>query len=84
MKKMIFEIGGVSYKRVTKPVARRTFNAGKNIILCPCNLRPGKPWNPESLIKSDFGVSFNQITNSFEYYNCNALAGYYAAFYIEV
>lgn len=55
----------------------------KNVFLCPCNLKPGKPWNPESLIKIDFGVSFNQVTNSFEYYNCNALAGYYAAFYIE-
>ncbi len=32
MKKMIFEIGGVPYKRVTKPVARRIFNAGKNVF----------------------------------------------------
>ena len=33
MKKMVFEVDGVLYKRVTKPVARRIFNAGKNVFL---------------------------------------------------
>ena len=33
----------------------------------------------------DIGVSnyFNNIVNSFEYYNCNHELGYYASFYIK-
>lgn len=84
MKNLIFEIDGMQYKRVTKPVARKIFNSGKNVLLCPCNLRPGSPWNHGATVNCESGNSFNQITNSFEYYNCNAIAGYYAAFYIEV
>lgn len=83
MKNMIFEINGTNYRRITKPVARRMFNSRKNVLLCACNLRPGAPWHPEIIVNSESGNTFNQVTNAFEYYNCNALSGYYAAFYIE-
>lgn len=43
------------YKRIDKRQARRAYNDGKTVILCPCNLRPFGFWQPEIYInKNDF------------------------------
>ena len=72
------------YKRITKRIARRLYEAGKPVLLCPVNLRPGGLWNIGSIIAKKEDRTFEQELNAFEYYNCiNNETGYYAAFYIE-
>lgn len=43
------------YKRIDKRQAKRAYDAGKTIVLCPCNLRPFGMWAPEvDINKNDF------------------------------
>ena len=77
------------YKRIDKRQARRAYNDGKTVILCPCNLKPSGFWRPEIIIKKDGAPTlykdFNKRVNYFEFYNCiNAETGKYSAFYIQI
>lgn len=71
--------------RVTKQAARRIYNAGGIIFLCPVNLRPGAPWNPECAAQiSEEGRTFDSVVNAFSAYNCTTSeAGRYPAFYVR-
>ena len=43
------------YKRIDKRQARRAYDAGETVILCPCNLRPFGIWAPEiDINKTDY------------------------------
>ena len=43
------------YKRIDKRQAKRAYDAGKTIILCPCNLRPFGIWAPQiDINKEDY------------------------------
>lgn len=75
---------GITFKRVTKRVARVAYNKGLRVVLCPCNLRPGAPWHPEVSISGKADCDFETALNAFEYYNRNHETGYYTAFYIPV
>ena len=78
------------YKRISKRTARREYNAGKSIVLCPANLRPFGFWRPEIITDkateeelNGEPIEFDRIVNSFEWYNCpNTETGKYTAFYI--
>lgn len=87
------------YKRITKANARRAFIAGKDIVVCPSNLRPFGFWNPQiewNINRESFqnelkatGTTpenlFNYTVNQFEYYNCtDTETGKYASFYIAI
>jgi len=86
-------VGG--FTRISKRVAEKRYCAGEIIYLCPCNLRPGSPWNPEvpvHLLNIPGGENasarfssacFSASVDQFEFYNCNYAAGYYAAFYVK-
>ena len=76
------------YLRVQKRVARRIYNMGGEIYLCPCKLRPGEPWHPEVKITLSDGtryapIAFDAAVSQFEFYNCRDGAGAYAAYYVE-
>lgn len=76
---------GEKFRRVNKREARNL--ASKNIAIgvCACNMNPFSMWctciwfNP-----ADDDMTFDQFVNWFEYYNCSAETGYYAAYYVEV
>ena len=82
------------YKRIDKRQAKRAYDAGKTIVLCPCNLRPFGMWAPEvDINKEDYktrgydpaDMEFKKRLMYFEYYNCtNTETGRYSAFYIQV
>ena len=86
------------YKRITKANARRAFIAGKDIIVCPSNLRPFGFWNPQiewNINRESFQNElpfyespeklFNYTVNQFEFYNCiNTETGKYTNFYIAI
>jgi hypothetical protein len=76
---------GYTFKRVTKTAARRAYNNGLRVILCPCNLRPGHPWYPETSISGKAAATFESQLNAFEYYNLRGQAtGRYTSYYLPV
>lgn len=92
MKKYTFTEKGRTYKRISKTAARSAYMGGSTVIICPCNLRPTQyahrinRKDREQFVIDEIGVKndFNNLVNSFEYYNCtNAETGKYTAFYIE-
>lgn len=77
--------GGFTFKRVNKATARRAYNNGLQVVMCPCNLIPGAPWHPEIPVDSKSGATFETTLNAFEYYNIRGReTGRYTAFYIPV
>ena len=92
MRKYTFAEKGRTYKRINKNAARAAYMDGLTVVICPCNLRPNQysrginRKDREQFVIDEIGVKndFNNLVNSFEYYNCpNSETGKYAAFYIE-
>lgn len=86
---------GKSYARISKAAARKAYIAGRDIIVCAVNMNPFHPWwnmgavlnrkNREEFVRDETGVinDFNNLVNSYEFYNCiNSETGKYAAFYM--
>ena len=85
MNNYTFSDGGFDFKRVNKTTARRAYNNGLQVVMCPCNLRPGFPWYPESFVNGKSGATFEETLNAFEFYNIRGReTGRYTAFYIPV
>lgn len=76
--------GKTPYNRVSKAAARKAFNAGKPVILCPVKLYPFGAWRPSCMIQGDqCSDTFERLLENFIWYNCQLNeTGYYAAFYI--
>jgi len=55
MKKYTFTDGGYTFQRIDKKTARRAYNNGLRVMLCPVNLRPGYPYHPETSISGNAG-----------------------------
>ena len=84
MNRYTVTIKGETWERITKAEARKRWDAKQRLYIAPCNLRPGGPWGIGSEINSYRGYSndFDDVVNSFEYYNCfNSETGHYASFY---
>lgn len=78
------EIGG--YKRVSKVVARKLYEAGSEVNITPCNIRPDNMWGFRATVSLDStqAASFNRIVDAFDYYNCTGRqTGRYPAYYIK-
>ena len=72
------------YKRITKRTAKKLYEMGHPILLCPVNLRPGGMWGIGCFVIKKEGRTFEQDVSEFEFYNCyNSETGYYAAFYVK-
>lgn len=85
MRKYTYADSGYTFERVDKKTARKAYNNGLRVILCPCNLRPGYPFHPEISISGKAQATFEEALNAFEFYNIrNAESGFYTAFYIPV
>ena len=86
MRKFTFTKNGTTFVRIPKDVAKRLFENGEEIVLCPWRLRPGGSWFPEYHIARDTnGEKFDALVNAFEYYNCvnSTETGFYSAFYVS-
>ena len=87
MKQYTYFKNGLSFKRISRNMARIAYNNGLTVVFCPANLRPDSIWEPGVNIsknsKSSGGRSFETILNEFVFYNCRGReTGRYAAFYI--
>lgn len=96
MRKYSYTENGFTFERIDRATARRAYINGLSVVACPVNLRPGRPYHPETVLNrknrehltaDEIGVKndFNNLINSFEFYNCpNTETGKYTAFYIPV
>jgi hypothetical protein len=73
----------VTLVRISKAAARKHYDAGEQILLCPCNLVPLSSWNTGFIVKqySKHPTDFETYVNKFTFYNCNNETGYYLTFY---
>ena len=73
------------YTRIRKDVARRLFKEGRMIYLTPSNVAASdsNPWIKPYAINNRAGRDFDDIVNSFEFYNCCYELGYYTNFWIN-
>lgn len=67
-------------KKVNKTTARNLFNAGIEVMFCPCKMRPERfgVW-----VSNKVGRAFDNLVNEFEFYNCSRPTGSYTAFYLK-
>lgn len=75
--------GAEIYTRVSKAAARKAYNNGESVFICPVKCNPAnKYWQTGIKIDNAAGDPFDKVVNAFEFYNCgyNEL-GKYAAFY---
>lgn len=73
------------YARIRKDVARRLFKEGKTIYLTPSNIAASDSnlWIKPYAINNESGKNFDDIVNTYEYYNCNHELGYYTNYWIN-
>ena len=81
-----------TYRKVTKPNARKMYNSGCTILLLPCKVSDSavngshpwvKPFEISFLDTSESSNQFDRSVNLYEYYNCNAELGYYAHYFVS-
>lgn len=72
-------------KKVNKSVARRAYNAGKKVAICPCYVSPFSMWFGGFYTNdgADSSIDFDKLCNTISYYNCNEELGRTLAYYIE-
>ena len=72
------------YTRIRKDVARRLFKEGRMIYLTPSNVMASDSnlWIKPYAINNRSERDFDDIVNSFEFYNCCYELGYYTNFWI--
>ena len=82
------------WTRVSKAKARKLYDEGQTIRVCPCKVNPANEFYPLSYDMNvadvfdpepyDWEKKFDTRVNRFEYYNCqyNEL-GKYSAFYVR-
>lgn len=83
---------GEKFRRVNKIEARNLAKKNVSIGVCACKLDPFNPFynpcawfHPEQEKQAFDGYDdFDKFVNAYEYYNCSAETGQYAAYYVEV
>lgn len=84
-----------SYKRITKPNARKMYNSGITIRLLPCKVGESvltgvpndfdwiKPVEISMFTSTDEINKFDRAVANYTYYNCNADLGYYPHYFVS-
>lgn len=83
MKQFVIKDKDRTYTRISKTAAKKMFELGREILLCPVHLRPGEPHHPKCVIKKG-EQDFDAYIAMFKFHTAkNAETGFYPAFYIE-
>ena len=77
-----------NYKRVTKRIAEKAYNAGKDILVAPCNANMHYIFSPYITINNEhdehiLNGGFENKINHFIYYNCGGCMGDYPKYFIK-
>ena len=93
MNEYTFTSHGQTFTRVSKAVAKKAYINGFVVALCPCKLRPGTPWDSETIISRETrgctaddisaGNDFEGMVNSISYYSLNSETGTYISYFME-
>lgn len=77
---------GKHWERVNKRKAKRLFESGKPVILCPHKMYPFGYWQVGTMHSrlEDTTVSFDRLAMNSTWYNCNNETGNYLSYYVEV
>ena len=73
-------------KKITKSTARKLYNEKKSFWMTACNMRPEFGVLVGSLsfsYEASGDWTFDQLVNSFTYYNCDNERGRYPTYYVE-
>lgn len=76
----------MNYIKLQKRTARKLFNLGFKITVCPCNYNVNYDYwcCKDTFDNTSFKhVTFDRIIESFTYYCCNNELGRYCAYYIN-
>lgn len=68
---------------ITKGMARKLYNDGKEIMILPNRVRTNSPLAGWILKPTDNSVSFEQVCNVVHYYNCSPETGISLAYYVK-
>lgn len=74
------------FVRVQKRIARKLFNQGYKVTICPCKYNVyNEYWCCKETIhnKQYENMDFDKIVNAFTYYCCNNELGSYPAYYVS-
>lgn len=74
---------GKNWVRISKSEARKLYDRGDTICLCPCKMRPFGYWHYEFITEVNRWKkeSFDELINSMKFYNCDPETGNYVSFY---
>lgn len=71
-------------QKIRKDTARRAYNTGFMVILLPSKCGFNSMWVQGVRAEKSFqDIDFDNLVNSFEYYNCCAELGRTAAYYMD-
>lgn len=70
-------------KRINKAAARKIFENGGVVYICPVNMNPQQATPFEFPRHNTSWWSFDAFINDYIYYNCNKHRGRYPAYYID-
>lgn len=73
MREEVYVIDGATYTRVTKATARKLFDNGECIGICPVNIDPSSIWGGMAEFQKGHKCenwSFDDFVNNFIYYCC--------------
>lgn len=82
----------MNYKRLGKPIARKLYNQGCDVLLLPCKVKDSavkgtSPWvKPVTInIKNcqHDANKFDRTVHEYVYYNCNSEMGYYPHYFVS-
>lgn len=75
----------ITIQQVQKRTAKKLFESGEKIYMQACNMQPFGVWSRVlGVNKQSNGITFEEIVNNFEYYNCHAETGLYPTFYKRI
>jgi len=86
MRHLTFTDGKDYYEQISKVRAEKLYEQGKEIVLCPCKMKPFTEEHAEHrFCKEQFpNDSFYYHFYGVIYYNCNSKNGYYPTFYCKL
>ena len=86
-----------NYEKATKNQAFSAWKKGVEVIICPKKMHPFGTWRcgmefpdlerakkEEQRFNEDIRRVFDRIVTGFEWYNCTAETGKFAAFYVKI
>ena len=74
----------ITVKQISKPAARKLFNAGIDIYLQTSNFYPFGFWQNLMVAGNGENNTFDYLCNSFRWYNCDSERGRYIHFYTKI